>query len=719
MTERFRYKITIESDLTLDGLTWRVKAKNRDGYLVLGPEGEQVLLTFERIKSAIENSACEIVSPKEREDTERLKAFTGGYTHVDQLTAPQQRNALALAALINAVDELEADGQKVTHRYLDQLLVRKDLYARAVRLTSNPRLFDEVSFGPTRPSIHEPESIVPKGRSMSDKRKLYNSFGRNPVVLGHRHHSKGSHGVQACKLSEWQIQFVKYCLNANLNTTNPQLMEIYKTCKGLMPVPEEEFLRGRSHPSLQTVWNWKKEVSFIAKELARYGARLGKNKYGSGSTDCRALMFGERAAMDQAYLSIFVNADGAVESREIDPETVPSKLEENEILRVWLHLMIDVATRQPLAWILSETAHSDNSMALFRMATRDKTKEKVEYGCKMNPAPAAGLLLTVADNGTATRNGSVYSAQLGVGTSVQTGRTYHSNDNAHVERIFGTIQFQVLNFEGGYVGSKPGDNPGYDPKANTHLTPYDLYGVLTRYLVDEYSHSPHRGVGMFGATPHEKLEEITTTYGKVDAPSPRARRMHFGFKRTVSTTSEGILFNNLPFTSPALNTFHDGMPKKVDVYLDPDFIHTVTILPHDGSAPFDAELSLTAYRDLSYEKALEIMKVAAQGNPKARDLTNQMVLKAKVDRAKRSGFYKDPVLPESYQTLHRLEDQSKALAQIGHVANHAVVASVKPGSITMRPKKLGAKSMPHVSPPEARAKLKTGENFAPITESKL
>ncbi|MCE8421691.1 hypothetical protein LZ190_24090, partial [Rhodovulum sulfidophilum] len=86
------------------------------------------------------------------------------------------------------------------------------------------------------------------------------------------------------------------------------------------------------------------------------------------------------------------------------------------------------------------------------MATRDKTKEKVRYGCKRDPAPPAGLLLSSADNGTATRNGSVYSAQLGTGTIVMTGRTYHATDKPCVEGLFGTTQFQVLNFLPGYTG---------------------------------------------------------------------------------------------------------------------------------------------------------------------------------------------------------------------------------------------------------------------------
>ncbi|WP_417247433.1 Mu transposase C-terminal domain-containing protein [Celeribacter sp.] len=719
MTKPFPYKVPIGSDIILDDQTWRVAAKDRDGFLVTGDDGAQTLLTFDRIKNAIVQSKCTVIAPKDREEAIRLKEYTNGFTDIAQLPKEQQRNARALAAIINAIDELEAEGQKITQRYLDLPIVRRSLYARAIEVAGDTRLFEGVTFGSTKPKMTEPDSIIPKGRTLSEKRATYIGFGRNPVVLGHRHHMKGLHGEAACKLSEWQVQFVLYCLNRRMNTTAPALSSIYNSTLALMPVPEEEMLAGRTHPSLVTVRNWKHRLSFVAQQYAILGPRAAKNRYGSGSTDQRALMFGERAVMDQVYLSIFTKSDGTIETKEIDPETVSPELEPEEVIRVWMHLMIDTVTRLPLAWIISETASADHTLDLLLMATRDKTKEKVEFGCKGAPAPPAGLLLTVADNGTATRNGPVYSSQLGMGTALQTGRTYHSNDNPHAERIFGTVQFDALNFEGGYVGSKPGDNPGYDPKANTRLTPYDIMGVVTRYFVDEYSNTPHRGIGMFGATPNEKLDEVKEQYGGIEAPNPENRIIQLGLKRTVSTTSEGILFDGIPYTSPKLNKFHDGKPKKVDVYLDPNFLGKVIVRPHGMAENIEAKLSYTAYSDLSYFQAKKLMKAAAEGNPENRNLTNKMLLEARAERARRSGFYKDPNCHESYMALPRHEKMAEANAQIGPNKGNPIVQTVKPGSITARPKKIPPKGEAHPSTAPQASNTKSSGSFAPITKSKL
>jgi putative transposase len=714
------YHIPIGTELTLDNHTWSVVAKDLNGYIVEGADCDQTLLTFERVESAIKSGTCEIVTRSEKEDRRRLLDFTGGFARLDQLPEAEQRNARARQGLMLAMEQMEAEGQKLTHRYLDQLIVRKSLYSRALEISGNQRLFEGVEIGPTRASATEPATIVPKGRTLANCLRDYVSFNRNPVVLINRHNKKGSHDPEkACKLTEWQIKFVKYVMAHFAKPQKPNLAKIYRDATDFFEMPELEGLRGVKYPSITTVRNWIANFSHVAMEIGRNGLRHSKNKHAGGATDIRALMYGERAATDQAYLSIFVDAKGEVKAREIDPGKVSKELGPEEVMRVWLHFMMDVATRLPLAWILSESPHSDQTQALLRMATRDKTKEKVRYGCKQDPAPAAALLLTTADNGVATRNGKTYSSQIGMGMMVQTGRTYHSNDNSFAERPFGRLQWDVLNFEGGYVGSGPGEMPGYDPKAATRLTPNDLQGVLTRYYVDEYSHMEHRGIGMFGATPAEKLEQVKAQYGEIKAPSPEERRIHLGIKKTVTTHSEGIHFMGIPFNSSALLSFHDGKPKKVNVYLDPDFPHEVTVSPLGSTKIMKADNTLTAMKDLTLEEILAVMKAAATANPEKREINNAMLSKARAARAKLSGFYTDPNLPESYLRLAELEKQAEGLTQIGYVPDRSFTNTVMPGSITKRPtKKIVTRRTDSVPVADENAS-KTDAKYPKIKEQKF
>lgn len=201
----------------------------------------------------------------------------------------------------------------------------------------------------------------------------------------------------------------------------------------------------------------------------------------------------------------------------------------------------------------------------------------MRYGCKQDPVTAVRLGHSLADNGTATRNSEVYAAQLGMGMTVKTARAYQPVDKRIVERVFGTLQWEVLNFRPGYTGSRPGELTGYDPKASAKITHDDLYGTITRYFIDEYPFRTHRGTGMFGATPRQKREQAMARYGSIKPPSQRERILHFGVKSNATTTPEGVTAFNIPFNSNELQDLTAGMPKKVTVHLDPDDLRMVYV----------------------------------------------------------------------------------------------------------------------------------------------
>lgn len=329
------------------------------------------------------------------------------------------------------------------------------------------------------------------------------------------------------------------------------------------------------------------------------GTEHAYNIFGAGTTDVRALLFGEKYEWDQVLLSIFTREDGTLGAEVIDPKTAPEELGENEVCRCWLHVILDIGTRMPLGWIIAESADADHSKALLRMATRDKTKEKVRYDCQNDPAPPVRLCLGSADNGSATRNSEVYSAQLGMDMVVQTNRTYIANEKPYVERLFGTMQGKVLSVLPGYTGSHPKHLPGYDSKGSAKVTHDQLYGMITRYFVDEYAYEKHRGTGMFGKTPRAKLEDTLALYGPIDPPSQRDRILHLGVRRQASTTSEGVRIFNIPFNSTQLQRFAGGGAKRVTVHLDPDDLRRVLITAEGLDEVLETSLSMTVFNDLT------------------------------------------------------------------------------------------------------------------------
>ncbi|MEL6692733.1 MAG: transposase family protein, partial [Pseudomonadota bacterium] len=415
------YRVPEGSELILDQRRWRVVGKDRDGYAVEGIEdGECLTLSFERVDQSIAAKDAQLITPKMAESKKKLLEYTGGFERIEQLPEQERRDVRARLGLVRAMEQLEEEGSKLTQRFLDRRNVRQRLRRVATELTDDKNLFLWARIG--SPSL--PHSL-PKGRKLQEMHRTFLKFGRNPVVLMRRHHKKGWEKGRSrlCLVGE---RFIDYVLNLFADPKQVQLGPLYEDAKEAFDVPEDAILLGFKFPTIVTVRKRAAALSKVIMEIGRNGHRFSRNKYGAGSTNIRAMKFGDYCATDQMYLSIFTNSKGEVEFKKIEADKEGTPLEPGEIRRLWLFFMIDVATRMPLAWLLAETADGDHQKKLLRMAMRDKTREKVRYGCKHDPALPVKPKMVRSDNGTAARNADMYASQLGMGINITTGRAYHS-----------------------------------------------------------------------------------------------------------------------------------------------------------------------------------------------------------------------------------------------------------------------------------------------------
>jgi hypothetical protein len=231
-------------------------------------------------------------------------------------------------------------------------------------------------------------------------------------------------------------------------------------------------------PSQTTLSLHQKELfSTTEAEIRDKGERAAKSKLGRGSTDIRALMIGELTEIDEVHLSLVVTAKVCGLWEKLgDPEK--RALEDADKIiktRLTLLVMLDVATRMPLAWVISDEPRAEATLALLRMATRDKSKEKIRYGCSGLVADAVGLGMVKTDNGPGLRNAAVKSAVLGAGGVSVDVRVYSPTDKPFIERHFGTLESVLLKLLHGYTGRRPGDLPGYDANKSGVLDIDTLY----------------------------------------------------------------------------------------------------------------------------------------------------------------------------------------------------------------------------------------------------
>ncbi|MFC3084546.1 Mu transposase C-terminal domain-containing protein [Tabrizicola soli] len=714
------YRVLNGSRLVLDGCDWLVTGVGENAYAVEGvDDGECRSFSFQHIDQAIKDRDCEVVAPKDIEKRDALLRFTGGLEVFEQLSHEQQRDIRYRLAIVLAIDALEAEGEKVTQRSINTGgPLREKLLLKASKIHGSHKFSD-----PTRKGRVELVFLVPEGRTLKKYHSTYHEFGDKPIVLMEREHMKGN---RSRRLSPLKENFIDHVLASRKDPRQVKLAPLLKLAYATFHVPPKEIAAGFKFPSKTTIRARMKAVKKFVEVGGRNGWQYARNRIGAGTSDIRAQYYGEKGQVDQVYLSLFTDTGGTVRAKRIDPEKVPHELEENEICRLWLHLMIDVATRLPLAWIIAKSADADHTEALMRMATRDKTREKIRYGCIKDPAPPVGIMSFEADNGGATRNGPVYGAQLGVGMTVIPARSYHSIDKPHVERIFGTSQWAVLNFLPGYTGSRPGELTDYDPKKSVAITHNEFYGQITRYFVDEYSHEQHLGVGMYGATPWEKMLDITKNYRKVDPPTQRERCLHLGVKVNATTTSNGVKAFNIPFNSTELMNFTGGASRKVTVHLDPDDLRHAYVTVKGSTDIIKVNLTMTVFADLTLEEAIELMEEACRRDPKAQELHDDHLQEVRRRRAQESHFFPNAVSPPSYQNMHDLNRRGSRLAQVPTRPKGVTGPTARAGSLTDRTGvtpafKVGERSVASNAkpPPKSQTSLPTGKTFTPIKDSKL
>lgn len=188
--------------------------------------------------------------------------------------------------------------------------------------------------------------------------------------------------------------------------------------------------------------------------VATKAERYTRNSRGRGSTDVRALLVGEYVEIDECKASLVVSAKVRGMWERLSPDERATLEEMDKLVRERLHIlvMIDVATRMPLAWVISDQPRAEATLALFRMATRDKTREKRIYGCEGEPMPAIGIGHVKNDNGPGLRNAEVIGALMGMGAMNTVVRTYAATDKPYIERMFGTIESILLKLLHGYTG---------------------------------------------------------------------------------------------------------------------------------------------------------------------------------------------------------------------------------------------------------------------------
>ena len=601
-----------------------------------------------------------LVHSPESEATAKIR--TGGLFHRDQLSLRQQDELDFRKAFCVAVDALEATGVKLKIVNLDKSENRKFIRNFANKIyTALPIATDQMRGGKAKAI-----AVLPKGRTLLKYVERFRSSGRNEMALADQDWLKGNRTSRfPLRVKELISQAID---EVALDAKAPPISQVLGRHEQLIETENQRRealgLALLKPATFKPVNDRYKALSSTARDIARKGERYVANNRSRGSTDTRALMIGECVEVDECKISLMatVKEKGLWQSLSKDEQVALAEIDNLIQTRLWLVVVLDVASRMPLGWALSDGPSTEATLAAIRMATRDKTREKVLYGCDRDPMPEVGLLQLRSDNGSGVRNANTKSAFLGLNVQSVDMRAYHGVEKPHLERMFGSIESILFQLIHGYTGRKAGALPGYDPIKNGILDCAEIYGLITRFLVDEYPFRRHHGVSMMGARPVKVYERVNNTYGCVDLTPTLDRRIALGWKSKATVTDDGVKAFNLPYTSADLQLLRDKIKTKVTVYSDPDLVDEVTILVEGHPKPILGRLTWTAMRGLTIPEALEFAATVRAETPEETiDFESQRIRAARKRFEQMKHTAIEHKLPRSYMTREEAEAKAKVV----------------------------------------------------------
>uniref|UniRef100_UPI002FE073D9 hypothetical protein n=1 Tax=Limimaricola cinnabarinus TaxID=1125964 RepID=UPI002FE073D9 len=513
--------------------------------------------------------------------------------------------------------------------------------------------------------------LIPQGRTLKEYFQVFEALEPNEsprAALTPRHHLKGNRSDRFdSKLRELMTEAWE---RRGIDLRKPSVSDVLAYLEILLR--DENGIRCRNGlkplkaPSRGALTNHIERLLTPTEMLiGRTGPQHARNKRGRGSTDHRALLIGELVEIDECKMSLVVSArEAGVWETLADGEKEALKNLDRYIRdRFWILVMIDVSSRMPLAWVVTETPNADATLALLRMATRDKTIEKKLYGCSGEPAAAVGLMHVKNDNGPGLRNTAAIGALMQLGSVNSIGRTFEATDKTYIERLFGTMQGQVLRTLPGYTGSGPGDLPGYDALANGVITKEQLYGLVTRYFIDEYPSTRHYGADMFGRPPREVYEFINRTRGQIPVIDRAQRCLSLGWEENVTPTDEGVrVFSGIWFNSDELQLLRDRYKGKIKVFVDPDSLNFATAVIPGVKASVELQLQTTAFADMTLPGVLNLMTEIRKEDPATTEFHNDQVIRSRKHRYELTQALEiEHNLARSYATIEECRAKAKAV----------------------------------------------------------
>lgn len=234
-------------------------------------------------------------------------------------------------------------------------------------------------------------------------------------------------------------------------------------------------------PSRSTIYRWLDDLQQNLVDASRDGAESARVKYRAAIGSVKVGSVLERIEIDHTPLDLIV----------ID------NLTKLPLGRPWLTMAIDAYSRMVVGFYTSFNAPSSHGvLQCLRRAILPKDDWLARFPDIKEQWPAYGIPdLIAVDNGTDLHSDALEAACLEMGIQILFCGSKTPQHKGAIERFFRTMNMGLIHRLPGTVFSNVdarGDYPAEDKAVIDMVT---LVHLLTKWVVDIYNVSPHRGIG--------------------------------------------------------------------------------------------------------------------------------------------------------------------------------------------------------------------------------
>ncbi|MGH6774427.1 Mu transposase C-terminal domain-containing protein [Brucella tritici] len=562
--------------ISIGGTAYRCLETNADGHRLRRVDGElEEAFRHQDMAALFERGKVEIA--REYFSTEAARTrLRNGPQHLSDLSPDTAAQVLWKAQYCDRFLQLQND-KSIRVSRSDKSMHDAIAKIRSEMIEINvAHATPETPSRPTRAGQSEVSTAKPPSpRTLRKWLRAYETCGCDPLALCNLYKRSGNYNR---RLDPKVIALMRRHAQKYVDERKMTKEDCYRKLEATISTRNQTHNEKLSVPSKKTFFAVINSIDKFEVEAGQNGLQAAKKKFFVSHGGLNTTRPFERVEMDEWSVQLITLLADHEILEHLDDEA-RSKIER---IRIHICVAIDCATRCILGISMAYSASSQNAVTALRMICTDKSSLVEAIGARCAWPYHGRPDLVATDNGASFIAMIFRKCVTDLKATHDLARAGWPQFRSLIERIFSTINMQFLSAFTGRTFSNVVARGDYPAEARATITVDELCDALIAYIVGQYHHQKHSGLG--GETPANAWKRLTDLFGCPPPPGPEEMRAVFGVELERTIGSNGVCVLGLWYRSDGIQIYRrqHGNGVKVPVRIDPLNLGTISVFYDDA-----------------------------------------------------------------------------------------------------------------------------------------